>query len=50
VTVEGSRSWLAFVTAVGALAFDVTGYGGTTELLIALGVLFAAALLFARGG
>jgi amino acid transporter len=41
---------LAFVTAVGALAFDITGYGGTTELLVALGVLLAAALLFARGG
>jgi hypothetical protein len=36
---------LAAVTVVGALAFDVTGYGGTTELLVALGVLSAAALL-----
>jgi len=38
---------LAVTLVVGALSFDVTGYGGTAELLVALGVLALSVVLYA---
>lgn len=38
---------LAVVLVVGALSFDITGYGGTEELLIALAVLSISLALYA---
>jgi hypothetical protein len=38
---------LAVTLLVGALSFDVTGYGGTAELLVALGVLALSVVLYA---
>jgi amino acid transporter len=38
---------LAVTLVVGALSFDLTGYGGTAELLVALGVLALSVALYA---
>lgn len=38
---------LAVIIVVGATSFSITGYGGTKELLIALGLLASSVLLFA---
>jgi amino acid transporter len=43
----GLAAALTVVLAVGALSFDVTGYGGAEELLIAFGVLSISLVLYA---
>lgn len=40
-------AFLAVVIVVGATSFSITGYGGTKELLIALGLLASSVALYA---
>jgi hypothetical protein len=38
---------LTVILLVGAVSFDLTGYGGRKELVIALGILLSAVVLYA---
>ena len=40
-------AFLVVLLVIGATSFDLTGYGGTSELLIALGILLVSVILFA---
>jgi len=43
----GLAAFLVVLLLVGATSFDLTGYGGTSELVIAVGILLLSVLLFA---